>query len=72
VLVACAPGERLVAAAHAVAFWTPLPPAPALAAQVAATRAVRNGRVVVDVRTAKLGSSRALLQVSAVCAGGGQ
>ena len=70
--VACAAGERPVAAAHAVGFWTPLPPTPALAAHVTATRSVRNGRVVVAVRTGALGAARALLQVSAVCAGGGQ
>jgi len=72
VTVACTPGERLVAAAHAVGFWTSLPPTPAQAARVTATRSVRNGRIVVRVRTGALGNARALLQVSAVCAGGGQ
>jgi hypothetical protein len=72
VFAACAPGERLVGAAHAVAFWTPQPPTAALAAQVSAVQAVRGERVRVDVTTRKLGSARALLQVAAVCAGAGQ
>lgn len=66
----CRPGERLVGAAHAVAFRTRRPPSASLVAGVRAERAVRAGRVVVQVRSdAELGGVRALVQVQAVCAG---
>ncbi|MGZ4394420.1 MAG: hypothetical protein ACXVZ2_03530 [Gaiellaceae bacterium] len=67
----CAPGERLVGAAHAIGFYTDRPPSGALLASVTASQAVRGGRVVVGVRSGTgLIGVRAIVQVEAVCAGG--
>jgi hypothetical protein len=67
----CAPGERLVAASHAVGFYTPGPPAPSLARSVSAGHVMRNGQVIVSGRAgAAMQSVRAVVQVQAVCAGG--
>jgi hypothetical protein len=65
----CTAQERLVGASHAFGFFTRRPPGASLAASVTGTRAVRGGRVVVDVRgDAELGGVRAVVQVQAVCA----
>lgn len=69
VAVECAARERLVGASHAFGFFTRRPPGASLASSVTGTRAVRGGRVVVDVRgDAELGGVRAVVQVQAVCA----
>lgn len=67
----CAGGERLVGAAHAIGFYTATPPSAPLVSNVTAVQSVRQGRVVVAVRsgTALLGV-RAVVQAAAVCAGG--
>ena len=67
----CTAGERLVAASHAVAFYTSVPPSRVLAASVTARRAVRKGRIVVSGHAGPLTRRvHAELQVSALCAGG--
>jgi hypothetical protein len=67
----CAHGERLVAAAHAVGFYTSAPPGARLTGSVSATRTVRGGKVVVTVRAgARVSGARTVVQVSALCAGG--
>jgi hypothetical protein len=71
VVQGCSAGERLVAATHAVGFYTRRPPAAALVASVSSVQTVRGGRVIVQVRSgAALRGVRAVVQVSAVCAGG--
>lgn len=70
VVGACASGERLLAASHAIGFWTEQPPAAALVRRITATQTIRNGRVDVVVRTGMLGSARAMVQALAVCGGG--
>jgi hypothetical protein len=72
VVESCRRGERLVSSAHAVGFATEAPPTPAQAAAVHTSRTVRDGKVVVSVRTgAVLEGTRVTVQVSAVCAGRG-
>jgi hypothetical protein len=67
----CAAGERLVGGSHAIGFYTRKPPDALLVASVSARRSVRDGRVEVVVRAARaLGRARAVVQVSAICAGG--
>ena len=67
----CAPGERLVAASHAVGFFTVAPPAARLASAVTVTRRVQDGRIAVTVGGGSaLAGVRAVVQVSALCAGG--
>jgi hypothetical protein len=67
----CASGERLVDGTHAVGFTGPVPPSARQAAAVTATRALSPDRVAVAVRVAStLHGARAVVQVSAVCAGG--
>jgi hypothetical protein len=71
IVQACGGAERLVAAYHARAFYTARPPTDAQIAAVSAARAVRGGRVTVSARAdGALGRVRAVVQVSAVCAGG--
>ena len=71
VVLGCQAGERLVAAAHAVGFYTAGPPGPALASSVSVAQVVRAGRVVATIHfTATLDGMRAVVQVEAVCAGG--
>jgi hypothetical protein len=66
----CAAGERLVAASHAVGFYTARPPAASLVRSVRARHALHGNAVVVRVRTGTLQGTRTVLQVAAVCAGG--
>jgi hypothetical protein len=69
VTVGCRAGERLVGASHAFGFFTRTPPGASLVSSVGGTRAVRGGKVVVDVRgDAEVGGVRAVVQVQAVCA----
>lgn len=71
ITVGCAAGERLVAASHAVGFYTSAPPGQRLTRSVTAVHAVRKGRVIL---TGTVGASvrrvSAVVQVHAVCAGG--
>lgn len=70
-VAACGKGERLVSGWHAVGFYTASPPNQALVGSVRASRAFRNGRVYVTVRSGPaLGGVRAIVQVGAVCGGG--
>lgn len=67
----CAAGERLVGASHAIGFYTSAPPGRRLAASVSTARRVRDGRIIVAGRAEGLVRGiRAVLQVSALCAGG--
>jgi hypothetical protein len=67
---ACARGERLISASHAVGFYTQRPPLEALIAGVTVRRSVHAGkiRVTVSATDAAFGV-RAIVQVHAVCAG---
>jgi len=68
---ACASGERLIAAAHAVGFYTQTPPGARLVGAVQMRAVVRGSRAVVTVRGGKaLAVVRAVVQVGVVCAGG--
>jgi hypothetical protein len=68
---ACASGERLLAASHAIGFYTQSPPGNALVAAVRTRQTVAGTRVAVSVRAGKAVSRvRAEVQVSAVCGGG--
>ncbi len=67
----CRRDERLVASAHAVAFFTAAPPAAALARGVRAVRSASGSTVELRVRaTARAAAARGVVQVAAVCAGG--
>jgi hypothetical protein len=67
----CAAGERLVAASDAVGFFTVAPPGARLVDAVSVTRRVGNGRIAVSVAGSRaLAGIRAIVQVSALCAGG--
>ena len=69
--VACAGGERLVGASHAVGFYTAAPPGAALVRSVAAVRSTSGATVSVHVRaTPAAARVRAVVQLAAVCAGG--
>jgi hypothetical protein len=71
VAATCGRGERLVQATHAVGFYTPGPPTPALVARVKTREAVGANRIAVTVSSAtSLGTARAEVQAEAVCAGG--
>ena len=67
----CASGERFLRGSHAVGFFTQRPPAAGLIAAVRTSEAISGTRVSV---VAHVGSAvagvRAVLQISAVCAGG--
>jgi hypothetical protein len=70
-VTACAAGERLISAWHALAFYTKSAPAEALIQSVSATRSVHGRRVEVRVSsTAALQGVRAVVQIGAVCGGG--
>jgi hypothetical protein len=71
VAVGCRAGERLVGGSHAVGFFTKRPPAAGLVASVSARQSFARDHVTVVVRAGSaLGRVRALVQVSAICAGG--
>jgi hypothetical protein len=70
-VAACAAGERLISAWHAVAFYTQSAPAETLIQSVSAARSVQGRRVVVRLRsTTAVRGVRAVVQVGAVCGGG--
>jgi hypothetical protein len=71
VAVGCASAERLVAGSHAVGFYTVRPPAARLVAAVSTRQSFARDHVTVGVRGGfALGRVRAVVQVSAICAGG--
>jgi hypothetical protein len=71
VVSTCRAGERLVAATHAVGFYTALPPGLALATAVHVESVAAHGRVVTVVRSGKpVRGVRAVVQLDLVCAGG--
>ena len=71
VAAACASGERLVAGSHAVGFWTVRPPAARLVRAVVTRQSLARDHVTVGAKGgAALGRVRAIVQVSAICAGG--
>ena len=68
---ACASGERLIAASHAVGFFTQSPPGNRLVGAVRTREVVRGARAVVSVRAGRaVGGVKAVVQVGVVCAGG--
>lgn len=68
---ACAAGERLVAGAHAIGFFTPRPPSAALVAAVRARQQLSVDRIAATVRsTSAVTGVRAIVQLAAVCGGG--
>jgi hypothetical protein len=70
VAAGCASAERLIAGSHAVGFYTAKPPAARLVAGVATRQRLSRGHVVVGARgSLALGRVRAIVQVSAICAG---
>jgi hypothetical protein len=71
VAAGCASAERLVAGSHAVGFYTARPPTARLVAAVAARQHLARNHVVVAAKgSLALGRVRAIVQVSAICAGG--
>jgi hypothetical protein len=68
---ACASGETLVAASHAVGFYGKTPPSAQLVNSVHATRTVRDGHVRVSIRAGSaVRSVKAVVQIDLTCAGG--
>jgi hypothetical protein len=71
VAAGCASAERLIAGSHAVGFYTAKPPAARLVAAVAARQSLAREHVTVGAHGGiALGRVRAIVQVSALCAGG--
>jgi hypothetical protein len=70
VVATCGAGERVVGASHAVGFLTQRPPSASVVAAVRASRSVSGRRVVASVTASRLGRVRAVVQVTALCAGG--
>jgi hypothetical protein len=71
IVQSCRAGERLVGAYHTRAVFARTPPSASVAASLSATRRVSGNRVVVSARGgSELGRVRAVVQVSALCAGG--
>lgn len=70
--LSCAAGGKLVHAAHAVAFRTEQPPAPAMLASVSVSRRIAGSSITVTARTRGTlpFGIRAELQVQAVCTPG--
>jgi hypothetical protein len=67
----CASAERLVAGSHAVGFYTAKSPAARLVAAVTATQRLGRSHVAVAATgSLALARVRAIVQVSAICAGG--
>ena len=66
----CPAGALLVSGAHAVGFYSPLPPSPALVNAVRATHVLTRSAVVATAHAGRLQGVETVLQVAAVCAGG--
>ena len=70
-VAACAAGERLLSAWHAIGFYTAAAPAPTLVQSVSSTQSSRGNRVEVRVKAGvAVDGVRAVVQVGAVCGGG--
>ena len=70
-IAACAAGERLISAWHAVGFYTAAAPNATLIGSVTSAQAVRGDRVDARVRAGgAVRGVRAVLQAGAVCGGG--
>jgi hypothetical protein len=68
---ACASGETLVSASHAVGFYGKTPPDARKIASVHASRVVRAGHVTVSIRAgAAVQTVRTVVQLDLTCAGG--
>jgi hypothetical protein len=68
---ACANGETLVAASHAVGFYGQDPPSARLVNSVRATRSLRGGNVTVTVHAGgAVQNVKAVVQLDLTCAGG--
>jgi len=68
---ACAPGETLVSATHAIGFFTTRPPTAALVSSVRSSQAIRGSRVFVSVHgDGAVVAVRAVVQVDLTCGGG--
>ena len=73
VVHACARDERQLGSSHALGFYTKRPPVTALVAGVTVRRTLRAGRIHVTVSATDAAFGvRAIVQVSAVCAGNSQ
>ena len=71
VAVGCKSAERFVGGSHAVGFYTGRAPSARLVSAVAARQSLARDHVTVQVRGGlALGRVRAIVQVSAICAGG--
>jgi hypothetical protein len=71
VAATCTRDERLVGASHAVGFYTRTPPTRSLATAASARERIRGRSVAVTARGGfALAGVRAVVQVSAICAGG--
>jgi hypothetical protein len=70
VAAGCASAERLVTGSHAVGFYMAKPPAARLVRAVSTRQALARDHVTVVARGGALGRVRAIVQVSAICAGG--
>jgi hypothetical protein len=71
VTASCRAGEQLVGASHALGFYTQAPPAQAMVSAAHATERIRGRSVAVAARGGlALAPVRAVVQVTAVCAGG--
>ena len=71
VVRACRAGEQLVAAAHAIGFYSVKPPTRELAGAVHVRRATANGRVSLVVRAGTaVAGTRTVVQLALTCAGG--
>jgi hypothetical protein len=71
VAAGCASAERFVGGSHAVGFYTARAPSARLVAAVATRQSLARDHVTVQVRGGlALGRVRAIVQASAICAGG--
>lgn len=71
VAAGCASAERVVAGSYAIAFYTAKPPTARLVAAVSTRQSLARNHVTVAARgSLALGRVRAIVQVSAICAGG--
>jgi hypothetical protein len=71
VVRSCKAGETLVAASHAVGFYTAQPPGLALARSVEATQTLKRGHATLRIHAGRAALGvRAVVQLDLVCAGG--
>ena len=68
---ACAPGETLVSATHAIGFFSQKPPSASLVSAVRATQSIRGSRATVSVHgDGAVVAVRAVVQLDITCGGG--